>query len=294
MSDRLRQIEAFLQVAKTKNFTRAGNVLGLSQPALSALVSKFEDEIGIKLFNRTTRSVSLTEAGANFLPNAERIMMDVHLSIYELKEVAYLINGRIRIAAPPSICASRLPYLISDFAEEFPGIGISIFERPGNQVFDLIASGQCDFGFGVEITEREDIIFQRLFEDEIVLLCPDEHDLATYNVLPWQMLEGYPIIALETSTSIRKMMDQAIAESGANLSITSEAHFTSTAIGFVKAGLGVTIMGTSVLQDYSLDGIKQIPLVEPKIKRRFGLLRHIERPLSPAANEFVKRVGKLR
>ncbi len=294
MSDRLRQIEAFLQVARTKNFTRAGNVLGLSQPALSALISKFEEEVGIKLFNRTTRSVSLTEAGANFLPNAERILMDVHLSIYELREVASLINGRIRIAAPPSICSSELPMLISEFSEEFPGIGISIFERPGNQVVDLVANGQCDFGIGVAASARPDIQFTGIFKDQLIMLCQESHELAERDEIAWSDLRGYPVIAMETATSVRRLMDDAIADAGASVSITSEAHFTSTAIGFVKAGLGVTIQGSSNLDNYVLDGIKQVKLTEPVVDREFGLLRHVERPLSPASTEFVKKLHKMR
>ncbi|MBY8974576.1 LysR family transcriptional regulator [Rhodobacteraceae bacterium NNCM2] len=294
MSDRLRQIEAFLQVARTKNFTRAGNVLGLSQPALSALISKFEEEVGIKLFNRTTRSVSLTEAGANFLPNAERILMDVHLSIYELREVATLINGRIRIAAPPSICSAELPVLISEFAEEFPGIGISVFERPGNAVVDLVANGQCDFGIGVPSSSRPDIQFTGIFKDELLLLCPDNHDLARHDEVEWTALQAYPVIAMESSTSTRRLMDDAIADSGATVNITSEAHFTSTAIGFVRAGLGITIQGSSVLPNYVLDGVKQVKLKNPVMTREFGLLRHVERPLSPASTEFVKKLRRMR
>lgn len=294
MADRLRQIEAFLQVAKTRNFTRAGNVLGLSQPALSALISKFEDEMGVKLFHRTTRSVSLTDAGTAFLPNAERIVSDLHLSIYELREAAMLMDGRIRIAAPPVVCSSRLPHWIGGYSEEFPGIGISVFERSESDVLDMISNAQCDLAISVEAPDREDILFRRVFEDRMILLCSEEHLLADFEVLPWQMLESEGLIALEEGTSVRQCLEHAKREARIAPQITSEVQFVSTAIGFVRAGLGLTVLGRSDLESFALDGLVAIELEEPEITRRFGILHSVEKPLSPAANEFAKRIGKMR
>ncbi|MEM8697742.1 MAG: LysR family transcriptional regulator, partial [Pseudomonadota bacterium] len=284
MSDRLRQIEAFLQVAKTRNFTRAGNVLGLSQPALSALVSKFEDELGIKLFHRTTRSVSLTEAGANFLPNAERIMMDVHLSIYELKEAAMLIEGRLRLAAPPSLCSSRLPRWISAFSEDFPGISISVFERSETLVLDMVGNSQCDLALSIEAKDRDDIIFRPVFKDRLVLLCRDDHVFADFDIVPWQMLTDHGLIALESGTSVRQFMDEATFEARITLQTTSEVQSVSTAIGFVRAGLGMTVLGESDLAEFSMDGLAVVELEEPVVPRSFGILHSVEKPLSPAAS----------
>ncbi|MEL6476001.1 MAG: LysR family transcriptional regulator [Pseudomonadota bacterium] len=294
MSDRLRQIEAFLQVAKTRNFTRAGNVLGLSQPALSALVSKFEDELGIKLFHRTTRSVSLTEAGANFLPNAERILMDVHLSIYELKEAAMLIDGRIRIAAPSSLCSSRLPGWIGAFGEEYPGISISVFERPEDTILDMVANAQCDLALSVEAKDRDDIIFRPVFKDRLVLLCRDDHAFADFDILPWQMLDTHGIIALEPGTSVRQSIEEASFQARISLQTTSEVQSVTTAIGFVRAGLGLTVLGESDLIEFAMDDLAVVELEEPTMPRSFGILHSVEKPLSPAASELAKRIERLR
>ena len=294
MSDRLRQIEAFLQVAKTRNFTRAGNVLGLSQPALSALVSKFEDEMGIKLFHRTTRSVSLTEAGENFLPNAERILMDVHLSVYELKEAAMLVEGRIRLAAPPSLCSSRLPRWIGAFSEDHPGISISVFERMEETILDMISNTQCDLALSVQAKDRDDIIFRPVFKDKLVLLCREDHDFADFDIIPWQMLEQQGMIALEPGTSIRQCMEEAKFKARISLQITSEVQSVSTAIGFVRAGLGLTVLGESDLSEISMEGLEVVELEEPVVPRSFGIMHSVEKPLSPSASEFAKRIERMR
>ena len=288
MADRFRQIEAFLRVAEAKNFTRAGESIGLSQPALSLLINQFEQEIGLKLFDRTTRSVELTHAGREFLPDAERIFLDIENSTQRLKNVAAVQHGRLRITALPSLCATILPRSLQVYRTSFPGITVQIDEALAGPLVETVARGSCDFGIGVELDPRDGVRFEALFDDELILLCHSKSPYADNNSVPWRQLNGETIIAMGEATSVRRTIDYACAKSDVILSHSFEVDYMASVIGLVRFGLGISILPSTALTDLNLENIVMVRLVEPVAKREVGILSRSDRVLSPAASSFTR------
>lgn len=288
MSDKYKQIEAFIKVAETRNFTRAGDLLNLSQPALSLLISQFEKQLGLKLFDRTTRSVELTKAGEEFLPDAIRIVQDVTSSIDALKLTARVMRGKLHIVSLPSTSSSLLVGHISRFKKSHPKISIKIEELAAGKIIDAIVAGTCDFGIGILDEERESLRFQPYFKDRLVLLCPQSSPLAAKPFVRWTDLKSEPMVFMNETTSVRNLINAACVQNSMKLSRAFEVNFMTTAISFVRAELGVTILPTTALQDFSLTGISVVEIAEPVVERSIGLLQRSDRLLSPAAMEFTK------
>ncbi|PHQ69946.1 MAG: hypothetical protein COB93_06745 [Sneathiella sp.] len=294
MSDRLKQIEAFLRIAETQNFTRAGGLMGLSQPALSLLMSQFEEEIGLKLFHRTTRSVELSKAGLEFLPNAIRISQDVDNSLESLRQTAAVLRGSVHVVSLPSLCSSLLASCVKDFKQSFPEIDMKVEEMAAGPIADAIASGQCDFGIGVLLEERENIRFVPLFMDKLVLLCTEASPFANKETVQWVDLKSEPMVLMNAVSSVRNLINAACLQNNMVLRNAFEVNFMSTAISFVRAGLGMTILPTTALADFVLDGIRILNIENPVLERSIGLLQRADRLLSPAATQFAKNIRELR
>jgi len=294
MSDRLKQIKAFVRISETRNFTRAGDLMGLSQPALSLLMSQFEEELGLKLFHRTTRNVELTNAGHEFMPNAIRILQDVDNSLESLRQTAAVLRGSIHVVALPSLCSSLLANCVMEFKRSFPEINVKIEEMPAGPIVDYIVAGACDLGIGVMIEEREVVRFVPLFKDKLVLLRSDTSDFLKRSPLKWTDLKSEPMVFMSTATSVRSMINSACLQNNMMLTNSFEVNFMSTAISFVRSGLGMTILPTTALSDFSMEGILVQEIENPVLEREIGLLQRSDRLLSPAATQFVKSVRKFR
>ena len=293
MSDRLRQIEVFLKVAETKNFTRAGDIVGLSQPALSLLISQFEEELGLKLFHRTTRNVELTKAGQEFLPNAIRIVQDVENTMDSLKQTAAVLRGSVHVSYLPSLSSSLMADCIQDFSRSFPEIELRVEELTAGPIIDAVATGSSDLGVGIFLEERKIIRFVPMFSDKLVLLCSENSPFASKTSVNWNDITSEPFIFLNVATSVRSLINSACVQNNVILKNAYEVNFMSTAISFVRVNLGMTILPTTALADFSLDGIKTINLVGPELERRIGILQRSDRMLSPAAAQFAKKLKNL-
>lgn len=292
MSDRLRQISAFLHVATARNFTRAGEAMGLSQPALSLLIMQFEDELGLKLFDRTTRTVTLTEAGHLFLPRAEQIVQDVTNSIDSLKDIAALMRGRIRIGALPSLCSNFIPGVAHAFLMQHPKIELDITEYMGGDLVNAVAETRCEIGIGVEAYKYESLRFSPLFDDNFVLLCHREHPFADRENVFWRDLPGEPFIAMRQKTSVRELIEKTCENFDISLSVEFEVSSMASGIGMVEAGLGVTILPSTAQHEIYRGNIVSKSLSEPTVLRHIGLLQRSDRLLSPAAQAFATMIAK--
>ncbi|WP_171181470.1 LysR family transcriptional regulator [Ruegeria sp. HKCCD8929] len=286
--DRVKQIEAFLAVAQTRNFTRAADKMGMSQPALSSLVSKFEQELGIRLFDRTTRTVELTQAADDFLPDAERILLDIESSIESLRDSAALLKGHLRIAALPSLFSSFLPALLQDFRGEFPGLNVSLREAQAGELVELVAENKCDIGFGIAPDDVPNIRFRPLFEDHFVLVVGAGSPFAGRSTVPWAELADHSIIAMQLKTSVREAIERAAIANSLHLKIAFEVQYMASAVGLARAGHGATILPSTAIKDIGLEGISIAELTEPTLTRKIGFVQNAERLLAPAANRLVQ------
>jgi DNA-binding transcriptional LysR family regulator len=130
----LKHLQAFVAVAQEGSFTRAARRLALSQPALTIQINQFEEELGVKLFDRTTRRVLLTDNGAEFLPTAERLLDDVETAIAQVRDVAARRRGRVGVATLPSIAMKLMPAMVAEFRSTYPGVSVHLLDANASGV----------------------------------------------------------------------------------------------------------------------------------------------------------------
>lgn len=290
MADRFKELQCFLAVERFGNFTRAAESLGVSQPSLSAIISAFEEDLGLSLFDRTTRSVDLTEAGKRLLPRAAQIVSDLDEVVTGLRDTAALASGSITIAALPSVCSRVLPQALERFTRSYPKVQVRFIESLAGPMADLVASGECEFAIGVDAPQEANLRFSVIHSEEMLLICSEDHRFAGCESLPWSSLAGEPFVSMGSMTSIHEVISSVSTGHEVPLNVVHTALFLATAFGLVREGLGVSVMPRSLLEDFNMEGIAAVPLHSPEAKRHLGVLQRKTRALSPAAVEFSKAV----
>lgn len=280
----LRQLRVFIAVARLGNFTRAAERLNLSQPNLSLLVRRLEQTLGVRLFDRSTRSVTLTVAGQEFLPTAERLVEEFDGAIAAVTDLAARRRGRVTVAALPSIAATLLPKAIAELSARHPQITVSLRDDVADQILARVRSGEVDFGVGATDMADSQLVTTPLIEDVMVAVFDPTHALAGRRRLTWRCVADYPLIGMSRDSSVRRLTGSAFARCGLVVEPRYEAKYMSTAIGLVASGLGVAVLPSSAALMAEQAGLRSATLHEPVVRRKIGILMRRGRSLSPSAS----------
>ncbi len=286
MNVTLRQLRAFIAVAEAQHFTRAAERLGLSQSTVSTLVRELEDNLGLRLFDRHTRMLRLTHAGAEILPLARKAMADLDSVIGSSSELRTLGRGRVSIAASSLQAALMLPRMIRVFCAENPGVKVNLYDVPEQEVLEKVRTGEVDFGLGSEIASVQDIVPRLLTTDVFVAVMPGDHPLARRRELTWRELQGVALIGPPPGNAVREQLDFALAREGIVLTRQYEVSLPLTILGMVEGGLGIAVMTAAMSRLALALGLTIKKVSTPVIKREISLLFHADRSLSPAAQNF--------
>jgi LysR family carnitine catabolism transcriptional activator len=287
----LRQVRAFIAVAELAHFTRAGERLGLSQSSVSTLVRELEDNLGLRLFDRHTRMLRLTQAGAEMLPLARKALADLDRAFGSSHDLRSLGRGRVKVAAASLQAALLMPRVIKDFCDEFPGIRIDVHDVTEYEVIEKLRAGDVDFGLGSALA-MQDIVARPLTTDTFVAVMPAGHPLAQQPVVTWRELADVPLIGPPPGNAVREQLDLALARQGITLRRSHEVILPLTILGMVEGGLGIAVM-TSAMSRLALAlGLVTRDVAEPVIQREMSLLFHADRTLSPAAEAFSDRLRR--
>jgi LysR family carnitine catabolism transcriptional activator len=296
MNVSLRQITAFVEVAQAGSFTRAATQMHLTQSALSVLVQTLEQEMGVRLLDRTTRSVVLTEAGREFLPRAQRLMSDLQDALDQSRDLSEARRGRVTIAATPLYCATLLPRAMARFAKEYPNIKIIARDDvPQGQIARMVEDGEIMLGIGPQDSIRPDVQKELLTADDLVLACPPDHPLvrrkspARLAGLAWRDLVDSDFIAFTPENSFSRLIADSAAAASVNMRSQYVVSSFSMAMSLVDAGVGVCVVPSYARAISSKFRVRFLDLPKPGIKREIYLFRHRNRTL-PAAAEALRRI----
>jgi LysR family carnitine catabolism transcriptional activator len=293
MNINLHQLRIFVAVARLGNFTRAAERLNLSQPSLSLHIRQLEQDLGVRLFDRSTRSVVLTRAGEDFLPTAERLLDDVQSAVASVADLAARRRGRVTVAVLPSIAAELLPRAIALLRSRHPDIMVALRDDVAEHIPVRVRNGEVDFGLGDIDGIGADIVGAPLLSDELIAVLANEHPLtrAGRNTAPkanWRALARHPFIAMSRDSSVRRLTERAFAHNGLVLEPAFEAKYMSTALGMVAHGLGVATLPSSALSMVRQAGLSHAEIHGPVMKRRIGIITRRGRSLSPAAQALIE------
>lgn len=282
----LRQFRAVVEVARRQGFTQAARHLHLTQSALSLLVRDLETQLGVRVFDRTTRSVELTEAGKEFLRSAERILADIDQAVAGVQDLVAKRRGRVTVAAPPLLAGSLLPPVVARFRAVHPGVTVQIADVLTQPILRAVRSGEADLGVGTFLESEPEVQLTTLFEDRLVLVVPRGSRLASAERVTWRDLAGLPLISMSHASAFRFLVDSALDRAGVQFRPAFEVGYMGTAIGLVEAGLGVSVLpayATSLVSGRRAEH----RVIEPVVTRAVSLALREDRSLSPAAQAFI-------
>ncbi len=289
-----RQMQAFVATARLRSFSRAAHEIGISQPALSKAVSDLEADIGYALFDRTTRRVSLTTAGRQFLPSAERVINAYGSAREDLESLARGRGGRVAIACLPSVAFGLMPRVLSAFAADFPDITVDLVEQRADQVADSVQSGDVDIGISNVVGEIKGLETSPLLSDRFALVCPAAHPLAAKMAIRWRELENIPIIAMTPDSGIWQEIEIALHRVGRKLSIRYIAANPATILALAAAGVGVSPLPGLAWPPSDDSRLVCRTLIGPSIQRQLLVLRRSEDALGPAMRLLMPYISAAR
>ncbi|WP_186314497.1 LysR family transcriptional regulator [Corynebacterium glyciniphilum] len=286
------QMRVIACVADQGGFTPAAERLSQSQSSLSRIVSQVEKAAGTRLFERTTRSFALTDAGTEFL-RAARVILQTYDR--EMNNVASYIsgpNGHLRLATLPSLAATLLPPFIDRFRRVFPNVSINLQDLMAANIIEECRYGSVDLAITAEDPELigslpDHFDFSPIAEERFACILPATHTLAQKPGIDWDDLAGRSFVSFTEASSVRRITDRELAARGIHPSQTVTAGTISAVTGLCAANLGISAVPGFVIPMTRVPGVALRPFRGEPVTRRIGVLVDTTRTLSPAAEEFL-------
>lgn len=282
----IQQLRYFATVAELRHFTRAAEDLNVAQPSLSQQIRALEHELGAELFHRARGNITLTDAGEALLPVARRILADAETARREVLEVAQVRRGRVRLGAPPSLCASLVPDVLRVYHDRFPGIELFVDEGGSQDLVRTLAAGGLDLaliitplGPGAPALTTAEL----LQEDLVVVSSPAEPPPTGRAGIRVADLRGLPLVMFRRGYDLREMTIAACRAAGFEPAFTVEGGEMDAVLGFVHAGLGVAVVPGMVA---ARSGLRVTPFEGPPMRRAIAVAHRKDAPPPRAAREL--------
>lgn len=285
----MRDIDTTLVLGRTLNFRQAAAQLHLSQSALSTQVQRIEDALGVRLFDRTTRTVRLTAAGEVFMQQAASLQAAFRDAIAAVSGIASVEQGQVSVAALPSLAARLLPRVLMAYRQAHPQVALKVRDTLSGPAFDLVRAGEVDFALTAADPQQADLHYVPLMSDSFLLLIPEAHPLAkARGPLRWADTAGAEHVSMVHPSSVRQYTEWAFLQNRIRFTPAFEAEHLTTIVSMVECGFGVAALPEIAAGAVAQNGIVQRPLIGPVAERSIGLVTSRSRSLSPAAMALVQ------
>ena len=285
MAVELRQLRYVEAVARHRHFTRAADELHVAQSALSQQVRRLEAELGTELFERTSRSVMVTEAGAAVVARARRVLAEVDGVRDELDDLRGLVRGRVAIGATLPAGELDVPLLLVRFSETYPGIEVDLFEGTAGDMRDYLAEDKVDAAFSLLATDPPaGVEVERLSEEELVAAFPAGKGPKRERISAAE-LARHALVVPRSGSAIKQAVDDFFARAGEPLRISLESGDPFLLRCLVSTGFGAAVLPASLTRREGppIDGRG----LRPAVRLPETLLWRKGRHQSPAARAFI-------
>lgn len=276
-----RQLKAFKIVAETGSFKVAADRLAITQPSMSIMIKELEEDVGVPLINRTTRSTELTEAGRDFYEQIRGSLEQLEKAYSYATAAGKAEHGRIRIATLPTLAGSLLSAIIADFRRAHPKVVIELVERTYLGFIRALRQQEADFGIGVLRSEEPEFEFTPMFTDRLVVVGAEGHPIAQQPI-GIDTISQYDIVMISVGPQA-----EALRQLGLENSAQVLVEQPSTAIEIVRKGASLTVTSSSALAGIDQRGLIAIPVPGELSYRSIGLLVAKDKKLSPPSLAFI-------
>lgn len=268
----LRRLSFFQALAETSSFTTAAQMCGVSQPGLSAAIRDFEDELGVRLFQRDTRNVRLTAHGEALLPLVEVALNNAARTDSDIRDLVKAKRNNVRIAAVSSITSFLLPASVAQFEKAHPSVHVEMLDVENPRVTQWVQDGRVDLGVGLgpfDLSVFEPIF---LFSDRLVAVVAGSHRLARLVEVNWAEVGLEPIVCYQPASHVYQMIDRTLAAHGIRFEPRGTFSYRQTLFGWALDGDVVTILPSLSLDQTLPPGLVQVPLSGPTVSRQYFIV----------------------
>ncbi len=284
----LKQLKAFLVLARTLNYANAANELCLSQSALSLSITTLEEELGGKLFKRNTRRVEITLEGQSLIPYAKKLLANWEDMEKDVKQRFKLNRGTLNIASMPFATHAVLPEVMHDFAQQHPNISFSIHDITNEKIIEKVQEGIFEIGICFEPKANDQLIFQPIFNEDFLALLPKHHVLAKQKSVTWLELCSCPFVTLQNPSIIRHVIEEHCAALQVVLDLKVECHQISSLSHFVAYGMGVSAIPRHFQKFIDLEKNVLVEIEDNQAQLAVGIIYKKDYELSNMSSQFIE------
>jgi LysR family carnitine catabolism transcriptional activator len=281
-----RQLRAFLLVAQHLNFSRAAEALFITPSGLSLLIRELENQLGFRLFDRTTRHVGLTSDGNKLLPVVRRTLEELEGSVSRIGQTAKAASQSISVGTSSLFAVSILAQAIKEFRLQRPDVRIQLFDAVFQTVLQMVEAGTLDMGLGWA-KNSPGIRRTPLFRFYLMVIRPDSDMAPRRASITWSGLKGQRLISVPSTRPWQQLIDKHLAKAGVLSQPAMVVNLVETQIALVEAGEGIAIVPSFSLPACRNRRVIMSRLINPKVTLDFHQIRHHGRKLSPVADEFT-------
>ena len=281
-------LKAFITVADCGSFSDAADQLYITQSAISKRIAQLELQIGKKLFDRIARQVSLTEAGKELLPRAQRILKEYEDALQAINDLSGEASGTLRLAISHHLGLHRLPPVLKQFSQQYPNVTLDIEFMDSEKAYELVLHGESEVAvITLALDSHHNIVSKKIWDDPLRFICAQDHPLANLKKPKLSDLAEYPIILPGLNTYTGRIIQNLFQREGIPLKAPMSTNYLETISTMVEIGLGWSVLPETLVRDLHVMPFKQI-----SIERELGYIHHMKRSLSNAAVGFLNLMDK--
>ncbi|MGG4267710.1 selenium metabolism-associated LysR family transcriptional regulator [Peribacillus simplex] len=284
-------LKVFVTVIEQKNFSRAGDILNLSQPGVSLHIRNLENELGTKLIYRSPKQVQITEPGKILYRHAKQILNHYETAKREINDFNNVVSGTMKIGASFTIGEYYLPKVLAEYSAQYPMVDIQIIISNSNEVIQGIRSNKLDIGLIEGKTDYRDIDVRPFMNDEMIVVVPPVHPLSQMDIIEGTLLQDQTWVLREQGSGTRTYSDKLLS----SLELNIKKSFIFSSIQGVKeavmAGLGIALLSRLTVQkELKSNELKTFHLKNEPIIRPFSIVKKLDFKASKAMNLFLRKV----
>ena len=289
MNYTLRQLRTFVAVARQGSFSQAGQLIGLSQSAVSHSVKELEAEIGVRLLDRTTREVLLTGAGQQLATRLTRLLEELNTTLLDVRSYGEQRSGTVRVAASQTPSAHLMPQCLASTQQHYPDIRVILHDRVQQAVLHSVRNAEVDFGIVIGPLGDAEFDAEEILQEPFLLLCHQNDALAQTESVTWEMLTDRNMVLQDYASGSRMLVDAILQQLAIRVHVVQEIGHPATLYPMVEAGIGISILPALALPLPS--GRKlAVRRLYPEMNRSLMLIKRRNRSLTPAAEAVWQEV----